>query len=141
MPSDRRHNRSLNMSDDLWNWIHRAYQAVSWARPDKETKADFLERVLSAGLQAVTAEAGVPDCYLPQAATSVPVAPLSPPVPSTPPPSPRIPPPSRVPSGPRLSAEERRQQRAARVLQSAGPPLRPPAIPTAAARPAGEGTS
>jgi hypothetical protein len=137
MPSDRRHNRSLNMRDEIWDWLHRAYLAAGSASLEREAKSDYVERVIAEGIRAVARSRGVSDCYRPPVVDSAPdAAPATPPPPppAHTPPSPVRRPPAAV-ATPRLTAEERRQQRAARLLQQTAPTLHPPTIQTAASRP------
>jgi hypothetical protein len=136
MPSDRRHNRSLNMRDELWDWLHRAYLAAGSVSLEREGKSDYVEEVIAEGIRAVALRRGVSDCYRPP--VQEPRPPLPSAVPSEPSPA-HAPTPVRQPVvQPRLTAEERRQQRAARLLQNTAQPLHAPIIPTAASRPDSE---
>ncbi|MGH7749460.1 MAG: hypothetical protein ACREQ5_32540, partial [Candidatus Dormibacteria bacterium] len=65
MPSDRRHNRSLNMRDDLWDWLHRAYLAAGSVSAEREAKSDYVEEVMAEGIRAVARKRGVSDCFRP----------------------------------------------------------------------------
>lgn len=133
-PSDRRHNRSLNMRDEIWDWLHRAYLAAGSASLEREAKSDYVERVIAEGIRAVARSRGVSDCYRPPVVESVADAAAA--VPATAPPAHTPPSPVRQPpvavAAPRLTAAERRQQRAARLLQQTAPTIHPPTIQTAA---------
>jgi hypothetical protein len=140
MPSDRRHNRSLNMRDEVWDWLHRAYLASGSVSPERQVKSDYVEEVIVEGIRAVARKRGVSDCFRPPAMAE-PTLPAVEPRPS-PPPAAHVPSavrqPVATPGTPRLSAEERRLQRATRLLQQTAPTLHPPVIPTAASRPESE---
>jgi hypothetical protein len=136
MPSDRRHNRSLNMRDEVWDWLHRAYLASGSVSPERQVKSDYVEEVIAEGIRAVARKRGVSDCFRPPTMVE-PAVPVVEPRPS-PPPAAHVPSavrqPVATPGTPRLSAEERRLQRATRLLQQTAPTLHPPVIPTAASR-------
>lgn len=137
MPSDRRHNRSLNMRDELWDWLHRAYLAAGSVSLEREGKSDYVEEVIAEGIRAVALRRGVSDCYRPPVQEPRPIQPPHA-APYEPPPA-HAPAPVRQPVvQPRLTAEERRQQRAARLLQNTAQQLHAPVIPTAASRPDSE---
>jgi hypothetical protein len=140
MPSDRRHNRSLNMRDEVWDWLHRAYLASGSVSPERQVKSDYVEEVIAEGIRAVARKRGVSDCFRPPTMAE-PAFPVVEPRPS-PPPAAHVPSavrqPVATPGTPRLSAEERRLQRATRLLQQTAPTLHPPVIPTAASRPESE---
>ena len=139
MPSDRRHNRSLNMRDEVWDWLHRAYLASGSVSPERQVKSDYVEEVIVEGIRAVARKRGVSDCFRPptMAEPAFPAAVPPPPAPAAHVPS-AVRQPLATPRTPRLSAEERRLQRATRLLQQTAPTLHPPVIPTAASRPESE---
>jgi hypothetical protein len=141
MPSDRRHNRSLNMRDEVWDWLHRAYLASGSVSPERQVKSDYVEEVIGEGIRAVARKRGVSDCFRPPAMAQSALLPAVDQPPS-PPPAAHVPSAVRQPLAtsriPRLSAEERRLQRATRLLQQTAPTLHPPVIPTAASRPESE---
>jgi|HubBroStandDraft_6_1064221.scaffolds.fasta_scaffold890276_1 hypothetical protein len=140
MPSDRRHNRSLNMRDEVWDWLHRAYLASGSVSPERQVKSDYVEEVIVEGIRAVARKRGVSDCFRPPTMAESSLPAVEPP--PLPPPAAPVPSAVRQPLAtsriPRLSAEERRLQRATRLLQQTAPTLHPPVIPTAASRPESE---
>jgi hypothetical protein len=150
MPESARHNRSLNLTDEIWIRLHQAYLAVGQASPEALRKSDFVERVLQAGISAELALAQVSLPSRPtraRRAEAVPAPKLGDvPVPAehraTPEPStsgrpaataPRqAPVPPSAGDRPRQTAAERRREAAARLAAIAAPPRRPPAIQSAA---------
>jgi hypothetical protein len=128
------------MRDGVWDWLHRAYLASGSVSPERQVKSDYVEEVIAEGIRAVARKRGVSDCFRPPTMAE-PAFPVVEPRPS-PPPAAHVPSavrqPVATPGAPRLSAEERRLQRATRLLQQTAPTLHPPVIPTAASRPESE---
>ena len=145
MPSaEWRRSRTVNVHDELWDRIHRAYLAAAQASAEHVSKSEFLEEVFEAGLAAVAARLGLRSPAppaMPSAATPVAGLPESAPAPAVPPPPARsTPAPEPPPAAGRRkpTAEERRAAAMERLRRQAAAPLHPPAIPTAAARPGEE---
>jgi len=123
MPSSRavrwRHSRTFNVYDDLWEELDALFRAQ--VATEGMSKSEVIEEVLRQGMATFRAKHRLP----------------------TPPPAPPVATEAAAVEEPRAAAAPRRQSPAerraakeaaarARIMGLGGPPLRPPAIPSAA---------